>query len=61
MGVLLVGIVFFNVDLLRMNRAITASARRATQLKQRERAAALEEARLASSKRIQEAAAATGW
>ena len=59
-GVLLVGIVFFNVDLLRMNRDITQMAERADRLN-RENARIREEvAHLASSKRIQEAAARLG-
>ena len=59
-GVLLAGIVFFNVDLLRMNREITHMADRAAQLK-RENARIREEvAGLASSERIQQAAAELG-
>jgi len=59
-GILLAGIVFFNVDLLRMNREITHMADRAAQLK-RENARIREEvAGLASSERIQQAAAELG-
>jgi cell division protein FtsL len=55
-----VGIVFFNVDLLRMNRDITQMAERADRLN-RENARIREEvAHLASSERIQEAAARLG-
>jgi cell division protein FtsL len=59
-GTLLVGIVFFNVDVLRLNRSITSVSARATKLKQENARLLLEEAKLASSTRIQEAAAATG-
>jgi cell division protein FtsL len=59
-GVLLAGIVFFNVDLLRMNRDITQMADRSDTL-QRQNAQIREEvAHLASSERIQEAAAKLG-
>jgi cell division protein FtsL len=59
-GVLLAGIVFFNVDLLRMNRDITEMADRSDTL-QRQNAQIREEvAHLASSERIQEAAAKLG-
>ena len=58
--VLLAGIVFFNVDLLRMNREITHMADRASQLKRENARLLLEEARLASSERIQESAAQLG-
>jgi cell division protein FtsL len=59
-GVLLAGIVFFNVDLLRMNRDITQMADRSDAL-QRQNAQIREEvAHLASSERIQEAAAKLG-
>ncbi|HEV3379260.1 MAG TPA: hypothetical protein VG126_18450, partial [Thermoleophilaceae bacterium] len=59
-GVLLAGIVFFNVDLLQMNREITQMADRATQLKRQNDRLRHDYARLASSERIQEAAAALG-
>jgi cell division protein FtsL len=59
-GVLLAGIVFFNVDLLQMNRDITQMAEKATQLKRQNDRLRHDYARLASSERIQEAAAALG-
>jgi cell division protein FtsL len=59
-GTLLVGIVFFNVDVLRLNRSITSVSARATKLKQENARLLLEEAKLASSTRIQQAAAADG-
>jgi cell division protein FtsL len=59
-GVLLAGIVFFNVDLLQMNREITRMADRAAQLKRHNARLRLDVARLASSERIQEAAAQLG-
>jgi cell division protein FtsL len=59
-GLLLAGIVFFNVDLLRMNREITQMADRSAQL-QRENARIRQDvAQLASSERIQQAAAELG-
>ena len=59
-GVLLAGIVFFNVDLLQMNREITQMADKATQIKRENDRLRHDYARLASSERIQEAAAALG-
>jgi cell division protein FtsL len=59
-GVLLAGIVFFNVDLLKMNRDIALDAERASTLKRENARLRLEVARLASSERIQEAAAGLG-
>jgi cell division protein FtsL len=59
-GVLLAGIVFFNVDLLQMNREITQMAEKATQLKRQNDRLRHDYARLASSERIQEAAAELG-
>jgi cell division protein FtsL len=59
-GVLLAGIVFFNVDLLKMNREITQMADRAAQVKRENDRLRHDYARLASSERIQEAAAALG-
>ena len=56
--VLLAGIVFFNVDLLQMNRDIARDAERISTLKRENARLLLEEARLASSERIQESAAA---
>jgi cell division protein FtsL len=59
-GVLLAGIVFFNVDLLRMNRDIARDAERAATLKRENARLRLDVARLASSEQIQEAAARLG-
>jgi cell division protein FtsL len=59
-GTLLVGIVFFNVDVLRLNRSIASVSERATKLKQENARLLLEEAKLGSSTRIQQAAAANG-
>lgn len=59
-GVLLAGIVFFNVDLLQMNRDITQTADRASALKRENARLRLDLARLASSERIQETAAGLG-
>ena len=57
---LLVGIVFFNVDLLRMNRDIAATAERAGQVKRSNAKLRTEMARLGSSERIQRVAAEAG-
>jgi cell division protein FtsL len=59
-GVLLVGIVFFNVDLLQMNRDIAQNAEKASALKRANARLRLDLARLASSERIQQAAADLG-
>jgi cell division protein FtsL len=59
-GVLLAGIVFFNVDLLQMNREITQMADKATEIKRQNDRLRHDYARLASSERIQEAALALG-
>ena len=59
-GTLLVGIVFFNVDVLRLNRSIASTSAKATTLKQENARLLLLESRLASSERIQQAAAADG-
>jgi hypothetical protein len=59
-GVLLAGIVFFNVDLLRMNREITQMADRASQLKRENARIRGDLAQLASSERIQLEAAELG-
>ena len=59
-GVLLAGIVFFNVDLLQMNRDIARDAERASTLKRENARLRLDVARRASSERIQEAAAGLG-
>jgi cell division protein FtsL len=58
--VLLVGIVFFNVDLLRMNREIAANADRIAVLKRHIARDRLDVAGLASTQRIQESAAQLG-
>ena len=57
---LLAGIVFFNVDLLQMNRDIAQNADRISALKRENARLLLEEARLANSERVQEEAAALG-
>jgi cell division protein FtsL len=57
---LLAGIVFFNVDLLQMNRDIAHNADRISTLKRENARLLLEEARLANSERVQEEAAALG-
>jgi len=58
--VLLAGIVFFNVDLLRMNRDIAATAEKAADLKRENARLRTEIARLGSSERIQQVAAEAG-
>lgn len=58
--VLLAGIVFFNVDLLQMNRDIARNAEKVSALKRENARLLLDEARLASSERIQESAAGLG-
>ena len=58
--VLLVGIVFFNVDLLRMNRQIATNSDRIAVLKRHIARDRLDVARLASTQRIQESAAQLG-
>jgi cell division protein FtsL len=58
--VLLAGIVFFNVDLLQMNRDIARNAEKISTLKREIARNRLDVARLASSERIQESAAALG-
>jgi cell division protein FtsL len=60
MFVLLAGIVFFNVDLLQMNRDIAQNAERVSAFKRENARLRLEAARLGSSERIQEAAARLG-
>jgi cell division protein FtsL len=57
---LLVGIVFFNVDLLRMNRDIAATAEKAETVKRENARLRGDVARLGSSERIQTAAAQRG-
>jgi cell division protein FtsL len=58
--VLLVGIVFFNVDLLRMNRDIALTAQKGETIKRENARLRGELARLGSSERIQEVAAERG-
>jgi cell division protein FtsL len=58
--VLLAGIVFFNVDLLQMNREIARNADKISALKRQNARLRLDHARLGSSERIQEAAARLG-
>jgi cell division protein FtsL len=58
--VLLAGIVFFNVDLLQMNREIAHNAEKISGLKREIARNRLDVARLASSERIQESAAQLG-
>ncbi|MGI8750224.1 MAG: hypothetical protein ACR2J6_06715 [Thermoleophilaceae bacterium] len=57
---LLVGIVFFNVDLLRMNRDIAVTAEKAETVKRQNALLRGDLARLGSSERIQEVAAESG-
>ena len=58
--VLLAGIVFFNVDLLQMNREIAGNDEKISALKREIARNRLDVARLASSERIQESAAQLG-
>jgi cell division protein FtsL len=58
--VLLAGIVFFNVDLMRMNREITHMADRAADVKRENAGLRQDVAQLANSERIQEAASELG-
>jgi cell division protein FtsL len=57
---LLAGIVFFNVDLLQMNREIAQNSERISALKRENSRLLLDQARLANSERIQEEAAGLG-
>jgi cell division protein FtsL len=59
-GVLLAGIVFVNVYLLQLNRDIAATSEKAAAVKRENARLRLDVARLGSSERIQEAAAALG-
>ena len=59
-GVLLAGIVFFNVYLLQLNRDIAATSQRAAAVKRENARLRLDVARLGSSERIQLAAAELG-
>jgi cell division protein FtsL len=59
-GVLLVGIVFFNVDLLEINRNIASTTQRSARVKEQNARLRLEVARLANTERIQRTAADRG-
>lgn len=59
-GVLLAGIVFFNVDVLELNHGIAQTDARAAQLKRDNAALTLQLAKLGSSERIQQVAIARG-
>jgi cell division protein FtsL len=59
-GILLVGIVFFNVDVLELNHGIASTDSRAAQLKRDNAALTLELAKLGSSERIQRLALDAG-
>jgi cell division protein FtsL len=59
-GVLLVGIVFFNVDLLQLNRTIASTTGRSAEVRRENARLRLQLARLASTERIQKAAADRG-
>src|SRR4051794_37720876 len=52
-GILLAGIVFFNVDVLELNHGIASTDTRSTQLKRQNAALTLQLAKLGSSERIQ--------
>lgn len=55
-GILLAGIVFFNVDVLELNHGIATTDTRASQLKRENAALTLKLAKLGSSERVQRAA-----
>jgi hypothetical protein len=59
-GILLAGIVFFNVDVLELNHGIASTDSRAAQLKRDNAALTLQLAQLGSSERIQRLALAAG-
>jgi cell division protein FtsL len=59
-GILLAGIVFFNVDVLELNRGVAATDVRASQLKRQNAALTLTLAKLGSSERIQRVALERG-
>jgi cell division protein FtsL len=59
-GILLVGIVFFNVDVLELNHGIARTDARAAQLKRENAALTLQLATLGSSERIQTVALQRG-
>jgi cell division septation protein DedD len=60
-GALLVGVVFFNVSLLELNRGITANSDHAAELRRANAELRLTVAKLASSERIQLAARQRGF
>src|SRR3954468_9612792 len=59
-GILLAGIVFFNVDVLELNHGIASTDTRSTQLKRENAALTLQLAKLGSSERIQRMALQRG-
>jgi cell division protein FtsL len=59
-GILLVGIVFFNVDVLELNRGVARTDAQAAHLKRENAALTLELAKLGSSERIQQVALERG-
>jgi cell division protein FtsL len=59
-GLLLVGIVFFNVDLLRLNRSIAVTSEKSEQVSRDNARLRRELARLGSSERVQKAALQRG-
>ena len=59
-GLLLVGIVFFNVDLLRLNRSIAVTSEKSEQVSRENARLRREVARLGSSERVQKAALQRG-
>jgi cell division protein FtsL len=59
-GVLLAGIVFFNVDVLRLNHGIAETDTQAAQLKRQNATLTLQLAKLGSSERIQQVAISRG-
>lgn len=59
-GVLLVGIVFFNVDLLRVNRQLALTGEKTTAIERQNARLDLELSRLSSTERIQRSAAQRG-
>jgi len=59
-GILLAGIVFFNVDLLRLNRSIAVTSEKSEQVSRDNARLRREVARLGSSERVQKAALQRG-
>jgi cell division protein FtsL len=59
-GLLLAGIVFFNVDLLRLNRSIAVTSEKSEQVSRENARLRREVARLGSSERVQKAALERG-